>query len=202
MRRRSLKLAIPFGLYQDRISRSRNQREKRSPKKSPKKNLREKSEEKSEESFPAPAKFNFNLWILLKLFVVILCLKSWWILATWGTSFFFKDWPYLGVFQIQPYLIPNLLGVWYLAWKGRRILVRKIGDASSLGESTEHHDLLMKFLAILYFQCPVSIFFAITGLNPVFSQYFGVIAAVLLNVMLGVGLRYLLPRKFPNLDPD
>ena len=31
--------------------------------------------------------------LLIRAFLLIECAKSWWILATWGSEFFFKDWP-------------------------------------------------------------------------------------------------------------
>lgn len=116
--------------------------------------------------------FNF-IW---KSFLVILCLKSWWILLMWGSSFFFKDWPFLGFFRIQPYLVPNLLVGSYFAWK--------------------------RALMFPTFQCLVSLFFAVSGLNPLLSEHLGVSGAILCNIAIAVGLRFYLPRCFPKLNFD
>jgi hypothetical protein len=145
-------------------------------------------------------KISFDFQLLLKAFLVILVLKSWWILVMWGISFFFKSWPFLGIFRIQPYLVPNLLVGWYLVWKGKLLLDKKVGELKSLGENTDRHEIAEKVLGFLFCQCPASLFFAITGLNSLFATYLGVIATILCNVMGGVVLRYYVPRRYPKLN--
>jgi hypothetical protein len=146
------------------------------------------------------SKISFDFQLLLKAFLVILVLKSWWIFAMWGIPFFFKSWPFLGIFRIQPYLVPNLLVGWYLVWKGKLSLDMKAGELKSLGENTEGHEIATKVLGFLFFQCPVSLFFATTGINYVLTTYLGVVAAVLCNLLGGVALRYYIPRRYPKLS--
>jgi len=148
------------------------------------------------------SKISFDFQLLLRAFLVILVLKSWWILVMWGVPFFFKSWPFLGIFRIQPYLVPNLLVGWYLVWKGKLLLDKKAGELKPLGESTDRHEIITKALGFLFCQCPASLFFAVTGLNYLFATYLGVIAAILCNLIGGVVLRYYIPRRYPKLNLD
>ena len=60
----------------------------------------------------------------------------------------------------------------------------------------------MKIAGLLYFQCPVSLVFVVTGLNPILSEHLGVFVAIASNLLVGLATWYFLPRYFPRLELD